>query len=570
MLLHYRSVFRVDEAADLAVAARRPFTEWVQERGPGWGCEAIDLSPGRRALADGVQVEVAEARGTARYRLRKSGWPIRRVTTLTAHCAEDGPLWLWLEREYEVSATNVPAPRMQVPELARGILRLTPGRDGEAVLTDRPQLVTAAGLDHLIDVLCDHERRVPVVVVSRHPRHDPGGWSDLARELTSDLVGVAAVYELDKEATDALDADSSWGDHKVFGGAVRTYLPGVDPASPADAAKHRVLTAVRILENPARAKMLLTRLPWELARARPLPEPLQKVDADGFVVPRKVPPVARSRTASDTGAGDSSAKARIAELTQALESAEAQLAQCRDEIAQYKVEQREEKAARRAAEDRAYASDQRAQQEIFDHDASREELREALDQVRWLRSELVASGLRERAYAPVPEDQRTPPLYAVADLRLYLGRLRRVRGDIDWDLTQQLDDNFKAATWATKAWRALRALDDYAAARAAGEFDRDFYAYCQEPPPGRTGYSANMVAITESDDTRQNRRFASARLFRVPVEVHPDGRAYMWSHVKLDSAGRTAPRIHFFDDTAGQTGLIHIGYIGPHLPNRQT
>lgn len=568
MLLHYRSVFRADEAADLAAAAREPFAEWLALRGARWGGTAADLSPGRRMLADGVQVEVAEGPGTARFRLRRSGWPIRRVTTLTAHCDTGNRLWLWLEREYEISATNVAPPKMHVPELIRGILRVTPGHDGEAVLTAIPQPVTGAGLDHLIDVLCDDERQVPVVVISRHPRQDPGDWSEVTRELTSDLAGVAAVYELDKEATDLMDADIAWSDHKVFGGAVRTYLPGVDPASPADAAKHRVLTAARILENPVRAKMLLTKLPWELARARPLPEPLQRVDADGFAALRG--PAVLLQPAALPAARNQEDSERVTALTIGLERALAEVAQCKEEIIQYKVEQREEKASRRAAEDRAYLSDQRAQEEIFDHDATRAELAEALDQVRWLRSELVDSGLVERAYAPVPEDQRTPPLLCVADLRAHLPRLTRVSALIDWETVQQLDDNFKAATWAAKAWRALRALDDYAAARACGEFDRDFYAYCQQPPPGRTGVSANMVAITESDDTRQNRKFAMARLFPVPEDVHPDGKIFMWAHIKLDSAGRTAPRIHFYDDTAGPTGLIHIGYIGPHLPNRQT
>lgn len=531
-------------------------------------------------LAEGVQVEVAEAPDTARFRLRKSGWPIRRVTTLTAHCDTSGRLWLWVEREYEISATNVAPLKMHVPELVRGILRVTPGHDGEAVLTPDPQPVTAAGLDHLIDVLCDDERHVPVVVISRHPRHDPAEWSELVRDLTSDLAGVAAVYELDKKATDLLDSDTAWGDHKVFGGAVRTYLPGVDPASPADAAKHRVLTAARILENPARAKMLLTKLPWDLARTRPLPEPLQKVDAEGFAFNRKPAVLLRPapvpafipRDGHDglQETREDRLDSRALALSAALERALAEVAQYKEEIAQYKIEQREEKAARHAAEKRAYLSDSRAQEEIFDHDATREELAEALDQVRWLRSELVASGLVERAYAPVPEDQRTPSLLAIADLRAHLYRLSRVSVDLDWEIAQQLDDNFKAATWAAKAWRALRALNDYAAARAGGEFDRDFYAYCQQPPPGRTGISANMVALTESDDTRQNRRFATARLFAVPEAVHPDGRIFMWAHIKLDSAGRTAPRIHFYDDTAGTTAMIHVGYIGPHLPNRQT
>ena len=568
MLLHYRSVFRVD-AADPAAFARGPFAEWVAKHGG----VADDLSPGRRTLADGLQIEVLEGRGTARYRLRRLGWPMRRITTLTAHRDARGGSWLWLEREYEPSATDVRVPRLHPPELVRTLLEAAPGRDGIATLTAGPQKVTEAGLDLLIDILCDAERQVPVVVISRHPRRDPEEWSELAKELTADLVGVAAVYELDKEATERLDVDPAFEDHKVFGGAVRTYLPGVDPASPDDARRHRVLTAAKILESPGRARKLLTALPWELARTRPMPEALQRVETDGFAVVRDAAAVLKARTkerqtatvggGSSAPSGNGTEGRRIAELEQALSETLA-------EMARYKEECQEARVRGSKAEARAYAADRRAEEEILDHDATRTELDEALDQVRRLQGELVAAGLVERAYAKVADEDRTPTLLSVGELRPYLSRLARVRVDVDWEIAERLDDNFKAATWAAKAWRALRALDDYAAARAGGEFDRDFHAYCRQPPPGRTGISANAVAITESDDTRQNRRFAQARLFNVPTSVHPEGRIHMWAHIKLDSAGRTAPRMHFYDDTAGPTGLIHVGYVGPHLPNRQS
>lgn len=569
MLLHYRSVFRVD-SADPAGAVRAPFAEWVAAHGGG----AVELSPGRHTVAEGLQVEVLEGRGTARYRLRRPGWPMRRVTTLTAHRDAKGRGWMWLELEYEASATDVRGPRMHPPALIKALLEADPGRDGMATLTVAPQRVTAAGLDLLIDILCDTERQVPVVVISRHPRKDPEEWAELAKELTTDLTGVAAVYELDREATERLDVDPAFEDHKVFGGAVRTYLPGVDPASPDDARRHRVLTAARILEDPGRARRLLTALPWELARTRPLPEPLQRVEADGFAVVRDAAVVLQAAPLTKNAKNVKNA-AKVNGQTTLLESdrigeLEQALTETLAEVARYKEEWREAKARSTMAEERAYAADRRAEAEILDHDATRAELDEALDQVRRLQGELVAAGLVERAYARVPDEDRTPLLLSVSELRPYLSRLKRVRVEIDWEIAERLDDNFKAATWAAKAWRALRALDDYAAARAGGEFDRDFHAYCRQPPPGRTGISANAVAITESDDTRQNRKFAQARLFPVPVEVHPEGKVHMWAHIKLDSAGRTAPRLHFFDDTAGPTGLVHVGYFGPHLPNRQS
>jgi hypothetical protein len=556
--LHYRSVFEVRDA-NPAEVAREQFGIWLGELGN----QAVDLCPGRRMLAEGVELAVSEGPDTSRFRLRNSGYPVRLVTTLTAHREPGGRAWLWLEQEYEASATNVEPLKLRPPGLIRGILRHLNGYDGLAVLTEEPQRVTGAGLDVLIDVLCDGEHHVPVVVASTHPWRNPAEWAETARDLTANLSGTAAVYMLDREATELLDGMAAFEDHKVYGGAVRTYLPGVDPASPADATRHRVLPQARIVESQGRAKMLLTMLPWQQARTRPLPEVLRRIDANGFETGTRNDIARLLRRPDVVTSADPAAEGPALRLSAALREALGR-------IGHYEQRLREATARLRVVEDQAYEAVRQAEEEILDHDATRTELDSALDQVRWLQSELVGSGLVERAYAPVPSDQRTPQLLSVGELRHHLRRLRRVSVALDWEVAERLDESFKAATWAAKAWRALRALDDYAEARVNREFDRDFYTYCQQPPPGRTGISANVVAMTESDDTRANRRFAAARQFTVPIEVHLDGRLHMWAHVKLDSTGRTAPRMHFYDDTAGPTSRIHVGYIGPHLPNKQS
>jgi len=114
------------------------------------------------------------------------------------------------------------------------------------------------------------------------------------------------------------------------------------------------------------------------------------------------------------------------------------------------------------------------------------------------------------------------------------------------------------------------ALNDYAAARHLGEQERDFRAYCQDPPAGRRAIPVHQVALDESDSTK-NPRFAAGRCFPVPTDVEPSGTVYMWAHVKLGAKdGTTSPRMHFYDDTARPTGLIYVGYLGPHLPNTRT
>ncbi|MEU6128632.1 hypothetical protein ABZ805_05600 [Saccharopolyspora sp. NPDC047091] len=55
----------------------------------------------------------------------------------------------------------------------------------------------------------------------------------------------------------------------------------------------------------------------------------------------------------------------------------------------------------------------------------------------------------------------------------------------------------------------------------------------------------------------------TAVTFRVPAEVHPSGWAAFRDHVLLDHAGEPPTALHYLDDTAGTTGAVHIGYVGP-------
>lgn len=74
----------------------------------------------------------------------------------------------------------------------------------------------------------------------------------------------------------------------------------------------------------------------------------------------------------------------------------------------------------------------------------------------------------------------------------------------------------------------------------------------------------------ESQTTQQNDRFRAERTFRVPHDVEASGECYMGAHIKLRKGGQPAPRIHFYDDTAGETGKIHVGWYGDHLTNSKT
>lgn len=117
---------------------------------------------------------------------------------------------------------------------------------------------------------------------------------------------------------------------------------------------------------------------------------------------------------------------------------------------------------------------------------------------------------------------------------------------------------------AVAVWEALEALEAYAQFKADAGFAGDFLAYCESAPSGASSVEPERVARHESRTVTQDTTLQRQRIFPVPAEVDPSGSVFMRDHVKLARTG-SAPRLHFFDDTRGTTGKIHVGYIGPHL-----
>lgn len=135
----------------------------------------------------------------------------------------------------------------------------------------------------------------------------------------------------------------------------------------------------------------------------------------------------------------------------------------------------------------------------------------------------------------------------------------------DLDDTASLDAYEKSPVWAKKAWLLFRGLNDYARAKQEGHHTGNLLAYANDPPQGAIPLGAHDIALGESESTENNPKTRSLRTFRVHAALSGDGHMYMGAHLKVDQRGSPAPRIHFYDDTAGRTGKLHIGYFGPHL-----
>lgn len=126
-----------------------------------------------------------------------------------------------------------------------------------------------------------------------------------------------------------------------------------------------------------------------------------------------------------------------------------------------------------------------------------------------------------------------------------------------------------ADLWSTKVWRCHVALHAYATDCSYG-WSGDFRSWNLARAGKRHAIPTTWIALRESSSVNNNPRSRGERTFYVPRDVDRSGRIYMPMHIKIAEGGRPAPRLHFYDDTAGQTGKIYVSYIGPHLHNGQT
>ncbi len=113
--------------------------------------------------------------------------------------------------------------------------------------------------------------------------------------------------------------------------------------------------------------------------------------------------------------------------------------------------------------------------------------------------------------------------------------------------------------WLSDAWRALGSLHEYAS--SDHEFRGDYLRWTSESKDPRV-WHVSRIAMRESESTMH--KHGATRVFPVDTQVDPSGLIEMQAHLKIQAKGSISPRIFFYDDTEGETGLVHIGFIGPH------
>lgn len=625
MAVGYRSIFSLRHGQDAVRLSAEQFHSWMVLK----GYALVAVAPGVHELAENAQFVVTEVHPhggsrSVRYRLTESSSAGEWVTTVTAHRDGREENWIWVDVNAPSSTTGPAASYERltkdvdvagawwtgVPHMVRAILSAAEARDGEMILSARPTLVTVADVDGLISAICDPGRRGTALVAAPIPGISVATMIDHVERLTRECVGLAGIYVLDAGAAAKLE-ESFAPSHSVPLGAVRTFLPEVDPASAVDARRHRVLLARTIAEQaPGELGHLLGRAHRNRAVNLPLPSHVAQVDRllsreEPSTVLRAIqetPPDPFSGGPGDGVTGVDSAGQAVStavrevaiagELLTSLVSefqsgaAHADMPGEPDDMTsrfrELLAEGRGVLRGHREISRRLAALQDMLEEVEDDRDLIRarledEQLAHAETQAELLRAKLELDRLHGILSRTGRVDQTRAATAAAQSPGSFAELLERLSEHVlSWVVftgdpknALELDDFDPLGTWAAKSWDVLRVLDGYAAARRRGEFSKGVHAYLGHTPPGRPGYSPGAHSTQESELVERSPKLRKLRVFPVPRDMHPDGFIFMDAHFKIARKGLVSPRIYYHDDVS-KTGKIYVGYIGKHLPNAHT
>ncbi len=538
MSLQYRAIWS-DNRPDLIDSARPIFQEWIASKG-------INLSVPHEGLenagANEVVVDHASDGDIRALRIRlNEERPVEegaeRWMTTVHWMMHSGLGWVWVDVEWVSDAAFARPPDMAAPRLVRALLEQRSAASDQGRLGPSPSLVRLSDVDDLIDWILQPDRLVPIVVYSVDQHILPTAYSERAKKAASRLAGCADVRMLTIESEPAFNNAMEPFSLSVFQGAVRVYLPGIDPDDP-QPWRHRYTTARKLsVDARAAANVVVRQILPRMAAQRP-------------------PEVYRTRIRDLLNQQRHDWQELAEDVEVELNQRIAEQDQLRDDL---RVLQ-EEKEMLQIERDIAYEDSVESERE-----AAR--VRRKLDA---LRNQIRSTGESPEAIELGIEDQID---LASCEDAIDLGRSLEhivIHSDAPRDI-ERLDQSADSELWAQRIYRHLQALDRYAADKAGG-FNGSFKEWCERSGSDYV-LSPKFVAMTESDWVQNNERYRSCRILPVDRQVHPGRQIEMFAHLKtVQGGGTTIPRIYFHDDTMGITKKVHIGFIGPHdlMPNKST
>ena len=546
---NYRMVVSTSE--DFVTTSAKAHDQLLHWLGDIKRLDTSALDEGRNELTAGVTLDHDAAAGRhgsySRWRLRENR-PNGQGTwqsTLVIRSGEqddDRRTWLQVDIEHHPVSPDIRPTRANTPGIARLLLDAVPAQDGLADVASAPSFIEPDDVEEVIEELCDQDRRLPIVIASVPRGQNPDAWNERVVEPAfKNLPGLAVMYVLSPEAQHVFEATFDY--HRVFGGGIRSYLPGVDPAWQPDAQRHLVMSRSTIEANPKRAAAILASLPQRLALRLPLPAPLDTLPV------QRTRPRPSVHTSSRMEALRAENKTLSDMLTEAEQRENANGDVLRD--LRQQLQTAEELEFDQAAEN----------QDLY------AKLKVAERQVRALQIRLEKAGQYDLAHAPVDAPNDQPSTFTQILNRM--GEFPHLSFTGNRKITRELDAQ-SVGNWVEVAWDALRALNEYAAASAGGTAGGDFRYWCNHLPDScENPFPAGKVKMKESKTVGGREDWRRERTFPVPKAVDENEKLFMEAHLRIGGGNTVAPRLYFYDD-GPNTGLVYVGYLGPHPTNTKT
>lgn len=195
-----------------------------------------------------------------------------RTTATWASGRKGAPGWVRVTVEGDLEEAAVTAPGFMPAFLATG--RAT---DGAVPVEAGPLLVGPEEVKELTGWLARPDRGVPVIVLTVD-RSDTNLVAACADHLAETLAGIAVVVRLyDARTQDDLN---TWlgGDLSVFGGGLRTYLPGVRPGEETYPMRHQPRGGGAIRDQGVRSLEVVVKGVVDLSVHRPLPTDIRQTE----------------------------------------------------------------------------------------------------------------------------------------------------------------------------------------------------------------------------------------------------------------------------------------------------
>ncbi|GAB2506766.1 hypothetical protein GCM10027064_00320 [Microbacterium petrolearium] len=618
MAVGYRAVFRVDPANDAIQLADDVLHDWLKSKRPrrqrrddvSWTVQGIHKVSGSVELH--VTHSDHEQDGSRRrlYRLIESN-PAGRFTVsifaASLPSARPHPQTLVVEVQKDEVDRDSAIDAISPPRLVRSLLDTALIRNGTTLLSGTPIVIRPGDERLVLDAITDPERTVSVYVAASPSRDRDANWRNIVERLTKESAGVAVAFSVCADAVESLNSLLPES-HRVQVGNVRTFMPRVNLESPADALRHKWIgpaTMARSIRNgrvsdgmqrrharvarrrfvemdlPADVRRtidLLRRAETSVERAErvatilrdkpvPLTAPLPTVEVAKNRAVESAPLTPwyeRGRSLIKRWLGiDDATPGHFVGLNDFIVTKTTELTV---------AEQQLDEAANTEQELRVELGElhKRFEDNALDLAQAEEELQEARREASILRRRLAQSEQPEAAHVE-PDDEAWEAPNTLEEL---IGRLKsqdcpatRVEFTGSESAALEIDKRDALGMYAKMFWRYIRVLHEYAEACADGTFSGSVHTYLAD---GRgQGVTPTRHAARESDSVLNNAKWRAERVFPVPTDVHESGRILMDAHFKPTHRDTFAPRMHYYDDTAG-TGKIYVGYIGRHLTNTLT